>query len=571
MTFSTLSPIAKRPWIMLSAFAFAMLQPAWANDPVRGKGASGAYGGTQSGSVSGRVVDDRTGVFLADATVSLLWRPGQSRGAVRSDREIPQATKFSVLSRGDGSFEFDRIPTGNYAVAAELPGYLKSGMGASPRVVKVLPGNRNSGLVVKLHPESAIQGQVLDGEGRGAAGAEVRAFAAFRGRLREIASGIAGESGEFTIGRLPHGRYILFAEPPALSNVQAPAYYPSSPTVDGSAPVDVGLGGRVSGIRIVLLRGSVHRVRGNVDDFRNILGNRDASVYLVPRSDRGMDLTALARKTPLDANRSFEFSGVPSGLYTVQLVRERPDPRLLATQVVSIGSVDVTGLNLCPEPTVSLRGQATVAGHADRDLSAVRVVFLAVPSAAGFAASVDALAGRDGRFSAQNLEPASYVISVQTPPDMYVQRVMFGGREVEGRALDLAGGIWGSLNIALRDGAARIAGAVLEAESSAERAERMPVAILYPAGSDPGTRGRRVASAAGSRFEFEGLAPGRYKVFATDRFDPELFAEPAFLAQVAGAVRTVDVRRFDRKRLDLRLLDAGQVEAAARRAGVAGF
>ena len=565
MTFSSPSTIAKL-LRMLAPALLAVLPSAWANDPARWRDASEPDSETKPGSVFGRVVDDRTGVFLAGATVSLAWQPWLNRGAA-ANRSV---AAFSARSREHGDFQFERIPTGVYAVTAELPGYLKSGMGAAPETVTASPGGRNRGLVVRLHPESVIQGRVLYADGRGAAGARVRAFAVFQGSLREIASGSASESGEFTVGRLLPGRYILLAEPPVLPLTWAPVFYPSSPTADGAVPIDVGPGDRASGIRIATLREQARCVRGNIDDFRGVLGYRDAAVYLVPRGGRGMDLSALAHSAPVEADRSFEFNGVPPGVYTIQLVQEGPDPRILAAQAAVVGAADVIGLNLRPEPPVSLQGRARVAGAAGRDMSSIRVTFLGVPSAAGFAMSIDALAGRDGRFLARNLEPASYLLRVQTPRDLYVERVLFGGREIADRALDLSAGAQGRLEIALRDGAARITGDVSATELPAQPGGAR-VAILYPAGSDPASGGRRIVSVAGDSFAFDGLPPGKYKVFATDRFDPYLFAEPTFLMQVTGAVRSVDLRRYDRKRLDLRLLDAERVEAAARRAGFAGF
>ena len=218
-----------------------------------------------------------------------------------------------------------------------------------------------------------------------------------------------------------------------------------------------------------------------------------------------MDLTALAWETSPKPDRSFELGGVPSGLYRVQLVRNQPTPRVLATQDVAVGSVDIEDLGLYPESSVALSGRARVAENRNRDLSAVRVVLLGLPNAAGVASSIEALVGRDGRFLAEGLEPTSYALQVQAPPDLYVERVSFGGRLVTGKALDLFGGIQGSLDIRLREGAARIEGTVLQTGPQPERAG---VAVLYPAGEDPGSSGRRVVSAGGNRFAFGGVPPG---------------------------------------------------------------
>lgn len=548
------SLIARRFGAATFALLLASVQTARGHDPESREGKPGPSGKSRAGAIVGRVVEARTGTFLANVSVSLFRQSGA--GLLRGG---PVATRSQL----DGSFKFEGIACGVYAIVAESPGYLKAGARSGPLVVTVLPAERQRSLVVELHPEGTIQGRLLNGVGQPVEGAKVRAFDRLGGTLREIASGGTDESGEFIVRQLPAGRYILLAELPALP--VARTYFPSSPTVSGAVPIRVVQGDRVTGIRINLLHDPVHWIRGRIDDFRGVLGDQAAAVYVVPRSDSGMDLTALAWKTSLKPDRSFELGGVPSGLYRMQLVRHQPTPRVLAMQDVAVGSVDVEDLGLYPESSVSLSGRARVAGNSNRDLSAVRVVLLGLPNAAGFASSIDALVGRDGRFLVAGLEPTSYALQVQAPPDLYVERVSFGGHPVTGKVLDLFREIQGRLDIGLRAGAARIEGAVLETGPPPERAS---VAILCPAGEDPEGSSRRVVSAGGNRFAFGAVPPGTYRIFATDRFDPDLFGDPVFLAQVSGAVRTVRLRRYDRRQLDLCLINARQVKAAARRAGL---
>lgn len=558
-------PTAKRLAVAIPALLLAIVRPAWTNDPEGWEKESILAAGARTCSVSGRVVDARTGAFLAGAAVGLFRHPGRGREFVRRGRRLGA---ISGWSREDGSFEFGGLPAGVYTVTAESPGHLKSSTQGGPRAVTVRPGGRRRSLVIRLQPEATIQGSVLDGAGRAAEGARVRAFTDSGGALREVASGGTDGSGEFIVRQLPPGRYFLLAELPAT---RALAYFPASPTASGAAPIQVLRGEHVRGIRIQSRGDPAHWVRGRVDDFRGVLGDRGATVHLVPRSDSGTDLAGLARTAPLLADRSFEFGGIPAGLYRLQLVRNQPDRRIVASREVAVGSADVEGLGLHPGPPVSLRGRVRVAEHGNWDLTAVRVAFLGLPTAAGFATAAGAPVGPGGRFLAEGLEPASYALQVQAPPDLYVRLVRFGGRPIAGAVLDLATGGRGSLDIELRDGAARIEGAVLETGSPPDRAARTRVAILHPTGARPGDRCRRVVAAAGSRFAFSGVPPGTYRVFVTDLFDPDLFAEPAFLARIPGAMRSVSVRRHDRKQLDLRLITARQVQAAAQHAGFAGI
>ena len=561
MTLYAKPPLAAWCWIATSALAF--LQPGWRDATARAQQVSPVAGEASRGSLSGRVVDRRTGTLLADAAVRLFRQPRMTRGENRSLARFPQETEFSSRSRDDGSFQFERIPPGDYAVAVELAGYLKSGAGVWPRVVTIPRGALGRSLTVALRPEAIIQGHVLDGDGGGAPGVAVRAFSRFRGRLHEVASARTGGRGGFVIGQLAPGPYILRAEPRAEAAIGAPAYHPSSPALDGSVPIEVFPGDCVEGVRIDLLQEPAYRVRGSAGG---------ATVYLVPRSADGLDLSALARRTAVEADGEFAFDGVPSGSYTLRLASRGPGRRILATRAVTVGSSDVVGFGLHPEPPFSLLGRATVNGHAHRDLSAVRVSLIGVPTVAGPAASRELPVGNDGRFLARELEPAAYALRVRTPPGMYVERVALGGRALDGSILDLSAGPRGDLEIALRDGAARLAGAVLEAaQMNPGEAETARFAILVPTGPGGGMAGRRVSAVTEKGFEFRNVPPGAYRAFVTEIFDPDLFREPAFLAQLAGSVQAVSAQRYDRKRLDLQLIDARRVEAAARRAGFVEF
>lgn len=560
---------APRLRFAMQTLVLMLLQGASPSDAERrGWGVEGLRG-ELVGSISGTVVDGQTGAFLPDAAVNLFWHPAPGRGAGMSDDGLPQTTKYSTRSLGDGSFSISRLPAGNYAVDVALPGYLTSGASAVDRVVSILSAAPKS-LSVQLYPDARIHGYVFDASGRAVRDAKVRAFVDLQGCLREAASGKTDAGGEFSVGGLARGSYVLLVEPSESLADMAPSFYPSSPTVDGAVRIETRQGERVSAVRILLPCDPAYRVRGRVDDFQGILANRSAIVRLVPRSNQRMDLTALARSVPLDTDQTFHFVGVPSGLYELQLVGGASARRVLTTQFVVVGSSDVVDVALRPATPISLRGQVTT-GSTGGSLASILVVLLAVSPATGSTGAVEARAGHDGRFVARGLEPIRYALRVQADSDLYLQRVRWGGGEVTGPILDLTGGAWGNLEIGLLDGAARITGTVLGPDVSAKHSLPTRVAILYPAGERPEPWNLRVASVDGGKFGFSGLQPGKYAVFVTERFDPDLYSNPAFRSQIAADMRLVALRRYDHRKLNLRLIDAGRVATAVRQAGLAGY
>ena len=513
------------------------------------------------GTIGGVVIDIQTGRSVANVTVKLLpmYEYGADAGGSLTARSGPS-----------GLFRFSEVPAQEYAVSVNAPGYLQSVLDTAMDGIVVTPGDSIRDLVVNIHPESSIQGQVLNRDGDGAAGASVRAFVVSPKGIREVSQGRTDTLGRFIVSRLPPGHYTLRAETTEPPFNQAPAYYPALPVLSATPVIAVGWGEHVTGIRMDFPRDPAYRIRGQVEDWLDTLSDDRAEVHLAPFSEHSFDLTALACRTPLEPDRSFQFKGVPSGLYTVRLMH-LASHRTLAKQTVTVGTTDVVSLVLRPEPPISIAGQLTASRDRRTDLSWSRVTFLPVPSSVGSARAVEAISGNDGRFRAEDLEPITYALLVQAPPGLYVDRIQVNGSKLSGRYLDLADGIRGKLNIQLRAGAASITGKVRETGETLMHEGRLRVAVLYPAESTPSAAHLKVSSTAGGEFRFAGITPGRYRILVTDRFEPQWFSDTRFVAQLSGAVRTVEIRPYDRQRLELWTISAAQVATAARRAGFSWF
>ena len=554
----------KRSVLVLALLGLAFTQSIGFHVLACQAGASPGSGDSGRGTISGRVIDSESGGFLEGVTVRLL-----RFGDLPFQRFDASGAELSAKSEEAGAFELAGIQPGGYELHATYPGYLDLGTVDMPQAITLRPGDYQRGLALRMLPESSIRGHVRDPDGGGLADARVSAFVASQGHFRKVRSARTGPAGGFVIDQIPSGNYILRALPPRPFG--APAYYPPSPVAGGAATVPVPKAGEVSGVRIAASREPVHQVRGRVDDFRGVLGGRAATVYLVPRSTSRTHLSALAWSASLDSHQSFVFHGVPSGVYTVQLIGNQGGGRILAVQTAAVGAHGSGELRLYPGPPLALSGQLEAPGMAARNLSGTLIIFDAIPGASGSSASVDVLAGSDGRFTARDLEPTSYVLRVQAPPGLFVERVRLGGRDVLGWQLDLAEGVPGSLRIQLQEGASRLSGSVLQIQSTDRPSGRADVAILEPAGSSEVANLRSIAPVSDGRFAFGGVAPGTYRVLVTERFDPDLFGNPVFLGLISGRVRTIELRKHASSSVDLRLIDAECVAAAARRAGLARF
>ena len=76
----------------------------------------------QTSSVSGRVTN-KEGAVVPGATVSLV-PPPSAMASMPGMR--PGATDISVTSRADGTFQFDKIPAGQFVLQVDAPGLSRS-------------------------------------------------------------------------------------------------------------------------------------------------------------------------------------------------------------------------------------------------------------------------------------------------------------------------------------------------------------------------------------------------------------------------------------------------------------
>lgn len=521
-----------------------------------------ASGESRTGSVRGWVVDARSGEFLSGAALHLVEISPQAVAR-------PEWSAFELQARSQefGDFGFSAVPSGESEIRAELPGYLPAGSGRDLPIVAVLPGHGSSGIMIPLWPEAVIQGRVIERHGAGVGDVSVRAFVEADGRLVQVGASTTALSGGFSIERLPPGRYILIAVP--SEPLGAPTYYPSSPSLGGAVPILLAEAEILAGVTVTLPREGVNSVSGTVEGVLEASNERGAAVHLVPRSTSGLNLAALAWKALLDSKHVFQFHGIPSGTYTLQINGGPPDHRILSTQLLVVGPSGAEGVRIRADAPLVLRGHVQLGGIARLDLSGVRIAVQSTPPATGISTLVEARVEPDGSFTVEGLEPTIYVLHVQAPSDLYVERVRFAGNSVTGLALDLTHGSKGSLEIKPRDGAARLSGAVPTADVPELREMAGRIAILFRADSNAGILHRRISSVREGRFEFAGIAPGLYNVVVTERFDPALFGEPAFLAVIAGKLHKTILRHRDRKHVELQVLDAVEIEAAAWGSGLA--
>lgn len=166
-----------------------------------------------NGRVSGRVID-ASGKAVAGVTVA---------HASSDSANVSDARR--TLTRGDGTYEIDRVPPGPFVVGVELPG----GDGYAVASEGTLDGGERRELAPLVLPGDTkiarLEGVVYRGDGAPAPGARVFLKGSGEGSHVLGAPAVADGGGRFTIALLDGERYCVFAEQaPSTGSSAAPEF-----------------------------------------------------------------------------------------------------------------------------------------------------------------------------------------------------------------------------------------------------------------------------------------------------------------------------------------------------------
>jgi protocatechuate 3,4-dioxygenase beta subunit len=197
-----------------------------------------------TGSIRGRALAAATNAPLRNARIEL---ENAARNVVST-----------VLADDEGRFTLTGISAGVYTLAVAKPGYVKTrftadGDGRTYRSpIRVAAGATLESLDVRLPKAGAITGRILDGLGEPIMGVAVTAGSVGDG-VQTSADGETDDLGEYRIGGLPAGRFIVAVSVPAGVLVSQPTviaakargpgrirlYFPGTNDFSQAQPVEV--------------------------------------------------------------------------------------------------------------------------------------------------------------------------------------------------------------------------------------------------------------------------------------------------------------------------------------------
>jgi hypothetical protein len=246
-----------------------------------------------------------------------------------------------TLSASDGRFVFHGLGAGAYTLRATRGALASPPLGGVPTDDTAAPqrtGKAPSPTRLELGPGVNVSGRVVDDQGRGMLGAEVRAETIVDDPLPETTR--SGPGGTFQLGPLTPGRYRLVA--------RATGYLARGPV-----QVLLAAGAPAPAQRLELLRGA--SLRGRIV---NASGAPVADAQIRCVANGVDDLTVLFEPLPLAAEAAALGSGAGRALGSTRTVRSDPGGHFLLKDLLP-GRIH---LEVTRTPAVPLRSEEWMLG-----------------------------------------------------------------------------------------------------------------------------------------------------------------------------------------------------------------
>jgi hypothetical protein len=455
--------------------------------------------------LEGTAVNADTGTPLAGVHISLV-----SAGFGGSLPAPDDA--YGAISDAAGHYSMRGIRPGAYYLNPSRAGFVYS---AAPNIT-LSAGQQTADFKIAMTPEAVIRGRVLDEAGDPVPNVSVRAVSgAFTMRAE------TDDRGEYRLHGAP-GSYCIEASPAApeasaaapeirtdgsLGTAYAITWYPGALARTRARALEVTSGRELTGIDIHVARYHPVKITGTVvsADKTPVRGVVTLRV-LDGETEAALDVIA-------GPDGAFEFTDLAPGEYRLQakLPPQREGDPLLASRIVplTLETKDAT-VPLTVTAGDFMAGSVAVENQKDEAPAAWTLHLRPVdPHGSGAAGQV----GSDGSVALIHIIPGVYRVALEPlPGDDYIRTVKFAGAEVPGD-LDLSKGVGGSLLevTVARDGA-EISGAIDAANPNPGFARRL-LAVLARDPNDIATW-RDIPTSA--KFDFRGVRPGKYRLFAVD-------------------------------------------------------
>ena len=498
-----------------------------------------------------------------------------------------EAGDYTAITGPDGLFRIENVLPGRYHLFAEHTGLLdtdKQRGRSEGRVLTIAGGQEIKDIHIRLQAAAVVRGRVTDEDGDPLPNAEItvlrQTFVAGHNRWEQAGAERTNDLGEYRIANLPAGNVYVSVNPPAdfRSLIEAAGvahdekgnhptyqttYYPGTSDRSQASPIQLHAGDDFP-VDFALTPSPSLTIKGSVV---NLPPRATASIMLQSR-----DFSVVMTGAEMHKDGSFILRDVSPGNYTIMASVEGSAVPMTARQSLQIGSTNVDGLRLSPQPGAVVQGRLRLESK-----SLVRFdpqkIFLTLQmvdaaeesdSAPVFRESFSniAHAAADGSFQWVDVPAGNYYVQVlgdnDSSGDWYVKSVSSGGRDVNDSGINVNGGSV-ILDLALSSSGAEADGIVVNSKGE-PFSNAVVVAVPEQRMRGRVDRYRKTVSDQTGHFTLHGLRPGDYSVYAWESVEGEAYYNPDFVRNFQGQGIALRVSEGDHKSVQVQLIPGADDE-----------
>jgi hypothetical protein len=472
---------------------------------------------------------------------------------------------YGVTSDSAGKFEFYGVAPGSYRLMAEHAGYPKTLYGArnawAPGSVLTLRASQAlTDLNVRMIPQAVISGKVLTGDTPYYTSIYLlqERYQGGRKQWTRVTSAGAEPDGSFSINKLTPGRYYVAADirgsGPAVPG-QPPerfvlTYYPGVTDIASAEAIDLRSGQTLADLHWPMSKAAPVAVTGSI--LRKPTNVARVAVILSSPDSAGSVLMGL---TP--TGDMFRLESVPPGAYSLSVVdMASGSMRVLAQRSLQVSTGDINGVTLDLDPSAGPHGAIQFEGG--MPAGAKLTVQLKPVDGSTYYPQADVKA--DGAFAISGSVFGAYRVEIQgMPPNTYIKSAVFGEKDALSPLVFAGAGGEEKFAIVIAPGAARISGVVRDEKGKALDG----VVTLIPDPPQPQRTSlyQLVETGENGSFQFQGVRPGKYRLFAWEEFEAGAQFDPDVTAPFQARSVAIEVAEGARKEATVTRISVDEMDA----------